>query len=172
MTFNITFQYPELLLGLLYRSMNSMALLAKHCFMVNRGEGLSPVQSCEGLGDLPNFYVNGVWASAGLTTAFLFLIAVEASGSALGGVIATAFFFFNHGECTRVQWTPPLRESFAFPACLLQMLVVILHLRSNKPRRRKSGEGEEEEETGKRKQVRAKRFFHLCAVQFNSFPIR
>lgn len=109
---------------------------------MDRGEGLPDVWSCEGLGDPTYFYVNGVWLCAGLTAGLLFIYGTLLSQSLLGGVITAASFFFNHGEviyhylfkksfsrslsfqCTRVQWTPPLRESFAFPLILAQLLSV------------------------------------------------
>ena len=49
--------YPELAAGLLYRGLDSMGLLTQQCWTVNRGEGLEPVQSCEGSRDPPNFYI-------------------------------------------------------------------------------------------------------------------
>ena len=43
------------------------------CNRIDRGQDLSPVQSCDGPGDIAVFYTNAVWFCAGLTLAFLFL---------------------------------------------------------------------------------------------------
>ena len=43
------------------------------CYRIDRGQDLSPVQSCDGPGDIAVFYTNAVWFCAGLTLAFLFL---------------------------------------------------------------------------------------------------
>jgi len=125
--------YPELVLGLLYRGLDSLGLLHQQCWTVNRGEGLQPVQSCEGLRDPPHFYIAMVWVSAGATTALLLLLGHLLSGSLAGGLLPVICFFYNHGEATRVMWTPPLRESFAFPLCLAQVLAVSLATRCARP---------------------------------------
>lgn len=127
--------YPELAAGLLYRALNSTGLLSQLCWTVNRGENLEPVLSCEGSQDPPHFYIFIVWVFAGLTTSLLFLLGLLLSGSILGGLLPVIAFFYNHGEATRVMWTPPLRESFAFPICLAQILVVSLTARSASPGR-------------------------------------
>jgi len=116
--------YPEVVIGALYRMANQSGFISQECWKVERGQGMAPVYSCEGLQDPPHFYLAGVWLCAGLTTFVLFILGTVISESLLGGVIATTCFFFNHGESTRVMWTPPLRESFAFPICLLQVLSV------------------------------------------------
>lgn len=125
--------YPEMMAGAIYRSMNSLGMLSQQCYTVNRGQGLEPVQSCEGLKDPPHFYIRLVWILAGLTTTLLFLLGLHLSGSILGGLLAVLCFFFNHSECTRVMWTPPLRESFAFPVCLAQVLAVSVTTRNPRP---------------------------------------
>lgn len=48
--------------------------------------------------DPPHFYTGLVWVTAGLTASLLFLLAAALSGSVPGGVLATAAFFYNHGE--------------------------------------------------------------------------
>merc|ERR1719430_1005219 len=125
--------YPELAAGLLYRTMDSLGLLSQQCWTVNRGEGLEPVQSCEGSQDLPYFYIRVVWVMSGLTTTLLFLLGHLLSGSLFGGLLPVICFFYNHGEATRAMWTPPLRESFAFPLCLAQILAVSVTTRSLRP---------------------------------------
>ena len=46
-----------------------------------------------------------------------------------------ACYFFNHGEATRVMWTPPLRESWAFPFLILQLFLMTRLLDQKQPDR-------------------------------------
>ncbi|XP_057360635.1 probable C-mannosyltransferase DPY19L1 isoform X2 [Manis pentadactyla] len=169
--------YPEVILASWYRvyikTMDLIGIQTKTCWTVTRGEGLSPIESCEGLGDPACFYVAVIFILNGLmmalffiygtylspssplmavsslhgrfmfickvyTKSFLFETAcfsaesVAVSGSRLGGLVTVLCFFFNHGECTRVMWTPPLRESFSYPFLVLQMLLVTHILRATK----------------------------------------
>jgi len=125
--------YPELVLGTLYRSLNSLGVLHQDCWTVNRGDNLEPVKSCEGLQDPPNFYISCVWLTAATTMSLVLLLGWYLSESVVGGVLPVIAYFYNHSECTRVMWTPPLRESFAFPICLAQILAVSVTLRNPRP---------------------------------------
>ena len=53
------------------------------------------------------------------------------SSSKLGGLLAISCYFYNHEECTRVMWTPPLRESFGYPLSLVQIFLVSRTLNSS-----------------------------------------
>ena len=77
--------------------------------------------SCEGIGDDHYFYVFPVWWLSGLLMSGIFLYGSHVSESLLGGIVAVLMYFYNHGEATRVMWTPPLRESWAFPFLVLQL---------------------------------------------------
>ncbi|XP_006269164.1 probable C-mannosyltransferase DPY19L1 isoform X1 [Alligator mississippiensis] len=125
--------YPEVVLASWYRIyiavMDFLGIQTKTCWTVNRGEGLRPIESCEGLGDPASFYVAVIFLLNGVMMSVFFLYGTYLSGSRLGGLVTVLCYFFNHGECTRVMWTPPLRESFSYPFHVLQMLVLTYILR-------------------------------------------
>ncbi|TKS82680.1 putative C-mannosyltransferase DPY19L1 [Collichthys lucidus] len=131
--------YPEVVLASWYRMytgvMGYFGIPTKMCWSINRGEGLTPVDSCEGMGDPAYFYVSCVFLLNGVMMSLFFIYGAYLSGSRLGGVVTTMCFFFNHGESTRVMWTPPLRESFAYPFLVLQMLLLTYILRTRTPSR-------------------------------------
>ncbi|RVE63189.1 hypothetical protein OJAV_G00163780 [Oryzias javanicus] len=131
--------YPEVVLASWYRmytgTMGYFGIPTKMCWSINRGEGLSPVDSCEGLGDPAYFYVTCVFLLNGVMMSLFFIYGAYLSGSRLGGIVTILCFFFNHGESTRVMWTPPLRESFAYPFLVLQMLLLTYILRTRSPSR-------------------------------------
>ncbi|KAJ8783140.1 hypothetical protein J1605_009748 [Eschrichtius robustus] len=138
--------YPEVVLASWYRIyikiMDLIGIQTKICWTVTRGEGLSPIESCEGkigrsclLLCCCNFYFK--WTNDGIILHIwhifkLHFLILFSSGSRLGGLVTVLCFFFNHGECTRVMWTPPLRESFSYPFLVLQMLLVTHILRATK----------------------------------------
>ncbi|XP_003377034.1 protein dpy-19 [Trichinella spiralis] len=76
--------YPEIIISAMYRVFKSITkywkIPTQICWQVKRDVHLSPVTSCEGIGNQMFFYIYMVYFLAGLAT--------------------------------RVQWTPPLRESF------------------------------------------------------------
>uniref|UniRef100_A0A3Q3VRM7 Uncharacterized protein n=1 Tax=Mola mola TaxID=94237 RepID=A0A3Q3VRM7_MOLML len=129
--------YPEVVLASWYRLytgvMGYFGIPTKMCWSINRGEGLTPVDSCEGMGDPAYFYVTCVFLLNGAMMSLFFIYGAYLSGSCLGGVVTTMCFFFNHGESTRVMWTPPLRESFAYPFLVMQMLLLTYILRTRNP---------------------------------------
>ncbi|KAJ3598312.1 hypothetical protein NHX12_001823 [Muraenolepis orangiensis] len=143
--------YPEVVLASWYRTytgvMDFFGVPTKMCWSINRGEGLAPVDSCEGLGDPAYFYVTFVFLLNGFMMSLFFIYGAYLRYlpltfhppthlfSRLGGLVTTVCFFFNHGESTRVMWTPPLRESFAYPFLVMQMLILTYILRTRSPSR-------------------------------------
>uniref|UniRef100_A0AAR2IHA0 Dpy-19-like 1, like (H. sapiens) n=1 Tax=Pygocentrus nattereri TaxID=42514 RepID=A0AAR2IHA0_PYGNA len=116
--------YPEV-----RRSYISLNLKIK-CFL--------PLHTCfvfSGLGDPAYFYITFVFLLNGVMMSLFYVYGAYLSGSRLGGAVTVLCFFFNHGESTRVMWTPPLRESFSYPFLVLQMLLLTYILRSRKPSR-------------------------------------
>uniref|UniRef100_A0A8C7MKH1 Probable C-mannosyltransferase DPY19L1 n=1 Tax=Oncorhynchus kisutch TaxID=8019 RepID=A0A8C7MKH1_ONCKI len=116
--------------------MDFFGIPTKACWNVNRADGLNPVESCEGMGDAAYFYVSCVFLLNGVMMSLFYIYGTYLSGSRLGGVVTVLCLFFNHGESTRVMWTPPLRESFSYPFFVLQMLLLTRILRRSKLERR------------------------------------
>lgn len=134
--------YPEVVLGKMFRVFRgtveffNVMRYFKQCYGITRAEGMGQVESCVGPGDLSVFYVNCIFALTGLFVGFLFLLGCHISDNNLGGLLAVSCFFFNHGEATRVQWIPPLRESFSLPFLILQTLLLSQTIRSGTTRTR------------------------------------
>ncbi|XP_008592172.1 PREDICTED: probable C-mannosyltransferase DPY19L2 [Galeopterus variegatus] len=99
-------------------------------------EILSNLCLFKGLGDPACFYVGVIFILNGLMMGLFFIYGAYLSGTQLGGIITVLCYFFNHGEATRVMWTPPLRESFSYPFLVLQMCVLTLILRTSNTNRR------------------------------------
>lgn len=124
--------YPELILASIYRFANHLGLLEQECWQVDRSKtGLSSVQACMGNQVPVYFYVNSVFYLHGLSMMFLFFLCWSINNRSLtSGILACSAYIFNHGEATRVMWTPPLRESFSFPFHMLQLISLLGYLRS------------------------------------------
>ncbi|VDM55941.1 unnamed protein product [Angiostrongylus costaricensis] len=69
--------YPEVLLSFAYRQFkritNTLGWKLERCWTINRGD-LAPVESCEGIGNSHYFYIRHVFALAGTTAGWLFLL--------------------------------------------------------------------------------------------------
>ncbi|XP_006832332.1 PREDICTED: probable C-mannosyltransferase DPY19L2-like [Chrysochloris asiatica] len=127
--------YPEVIIAVCYRTlmgiMNLFGLQTKTCWNVTRIEPLNQIQSCEGLGDPACFYVGVIFILNGVMMGLFFIYGTYLSGTQVGGLITVLCYFFNHGEATRVMWTPPLRESFSYPFLVLQMYFLTYILRNS-----------------------------------------
>uniref|UniRef100_A0A669BMW9 Dpy-19-like 1, like (H. sapiens) n=1 Tax=Oreochromis niloticus TaxID=8128 RepID=A0A669BMW9_ORENI len=69
--------YPEVVLASWYRMytgvMAYFGIPTKMCWSINRGEGLTPVDSCEGMGDPAYFYVTCVFLLNGMMMSIFFM---------------------------------------------------------------------------------------------------
>ncbi|CAD5222573.1 unnamed protein product [Bursaphelenchus xylophilus] len=125
--------YPEVYLGGFYRIFKGLTKTFgwnnEVCYQINRGK-LPPVNSCEGIGNLHFFYTYCVFGLAGTVLGSVFVLGTILSNTFLGGIISAAAYMYNHGHATRVQWTPPLRESFGFPVFFFQLALLTFLLKS------------------------------------------
>ncbi|XP_064092543.1 probable C-mannosyltransferase DPY19L3 isoform X1 [Macrobrachium nipponense] len=78
------------------------------------------------------FYVTNVFRLHGLYLAALFMTSWYLSSSCLGGVITALLYFVHRVDTTRVNYTVPLRESFAVPLLFIQLLLLCTLLKSHK----------------------------------------
>ncbi|XP_065220161.1 C-mannosyltransferase dpy-19 isoform X2 [Planococcus citri] len=106
------------------------SMLCKDLLFGQRDDGFT-YESCVGLGEPIFFYLQFAWYSAGFTAVFVFYFGLYLSKSAFGGFLSVLSFFYNHAECSRVQWAPPLRETFGYPLILFEMLVVSITMDKN-----------------------------------------
>ena len=120
--------YPEVTLGVLFRLLRDK--LPKSCYTINRGYNQPAIESCVGVGDIHTFYVTCIFALNGVLGGLIFYLGWSLSDSLWGGTLSIVQFMFNHGESTRIMWTPPLRESFSFPFLFLQLLVLVNSLKT------------------------------------------
>ncbi|XP_075239095.1 protein C-mannosyl-transferase DPY19L1-like isoform X2 [Convolutriloba macropyga] len=120
---------PEILTGVAYKIYLKWCDLAtcpfNHvCYRINRGADLEPTTSCEGLGVPIYFYTHSAFEVNALLVPLTFLICVIINNSIGAGVIGALAFLYNFGEATRVMWTPPLRETWTFPAIHLHLFAI------------------------------------------------
>lgn len=120
--------YPEVVLGGMYRVvsrlMTPFEIKSVECYQIQRGYGQPPIETCSGIGDPHYFYIYCVFGLNSLLPVAILLLSLYLSENLLGGIVSVLMFFYNHGEATRVMWTPPLRESFSMPFLYLQLLVL------------------------------------------------
>ncbi|XP_071819617.1 protein C-mannosyl-transferase DPY19L3-like [Apostichopus japonicus] len=111
--FNI---YQEVLLAAMYRNLPFIS------------DYLSPII----------FYIHFIFALHGIYLITLFGLGWLLGNSWLSGLLASAFYVCNRSHTTRVDFTVPLRESFAIPILYVQLFSVTLYLRSSAKEGRES----------------------------------
>ncbi|XP_076444676.1 protein C-mannosyl-transferase DPY19L3-like [Babylonia areolata] len=75
------------------------------------------------------FYIKSVFALHGMLVAALFVLTWILANSWLAGGLAAALYMFNRLDTTRVEYTIPLRESFALPFLWVQAVALTIYFR-------------------------------------------
>nr|XP_045614289.1 probable C-mannosyltransferase DPY19L3 [Procambarus clarkii] len=78
------------------------------------------------------FYVSCVFGLHGMFIVTLYITAWYLSDSILAGMIAVILFIIHRIDTTRVNYTVPLRESFAIPLLFLQIFLMCTFIRSGR----------------------------------------
>lgn len=124
--------YPEIIVAIFYHLFYKLNLFERaNCWNVNRGDEMPPITSCTGYIEPIYFYSKFIFILHGFSFSFLFLLAYLLNrNSLLAGLFACVCYIFNHGEATRIMWTPALRESFSYPFHILQLVLVTKQLKN------------------------------------------
>ena len=123
--------YPEIVSSILYHLFYKSNLLTQTCYTINRGKEMPSIKSCTGYGEPIYFYSKIVFIIHGFSFAFLFLLCWLLNDYSIGaGLIGCLCYIFNHGEATRVMWAPALRECFAYPFHVFQLVLVTNELKN------------------------------------------
>eukprot|EP00041_Stephanoeca_diplocostata_P005506 m.63025 g.63025 ORF g.63025 m.63025 type:complete len:859 (-) comp15823_c0_seq7:152-2728(-) len=127
--------YPEIATAILYETYDTvvhrwLGWKTKECYSVfSEVDKTVELQTCNGLGHPIVFYIECVWNMQGLHALALALACYLVGGqSLLCGATGVLMLFFNHSESMRAQWSPPLRESWAFPVFVVQHCVILFYL--------------------------------------------
>ncbi|KAK8751973.1 hypothetical protein OTU49_011404 [Cherax quadricarinatus] len=78
------------------------------------------------------FYVSSVFGLHGVFISALYVTAWYLSGSVLAGMITVILFVIHRIDTTRVNYTVPLRESFAIPFLFFQIFVMCTFIKSGR----------------------------------------
>ena len=128
--------YPEIISAFVYHLFYRNNLLPNSkCYSINRGDNAASIESCIGYREPIYFYSKIVFILHGISFALFFLLCwILNDYSIPAGLLGCLCYIYNHGEATRVMWSPALRESFAYPFHVLQLLLVTRELKEKQTR--------------------------------------
>ncbi|XP_062510645.1 probable C-mannosyltransferase DPY19L3 isoform X1 [Corticium candelabrum] len=84
-----------------------------------------PIQTWEPI----YFYIDAVFSLHGIYMVAVYCTAWLLSGSWISGLLSVTFFAFNRRDMTRIDFTVPLRENWAYPFLFLQLFFVTLYVK-------------------------------------------